>query len=649
MPTQSSRVKRGARSGLHPAGVDVGGEALHARPASPRWPAPQLGARRPRRGPQPVVAHHPLLVGVGDGARLERRHGGEGLPERRRPAGPGRPRPAPSGWRRARTPSAGRSQRKRRKRSQCSEPVMARSLGPDPRRREEPIGAVPVGEGAQEERPAPAPRPAPPGPPGASPARPPRRPAPPPRSPRAGRCRWRRPAGRPAARAVAASRSSESWSGGSAAKPAGSIRQRRSGPRRSGPSSEQGASTSAPSTCERGRRAGPEPLHDAAGAGPRRPLREPPQPLLVDVAGQHPPGRPDRGGQRQRLAARPGAAVEHPVPRPAPSASASSWLPSSCTSQRPSRQAARPRTLARGEVTTRPSGASAEGRVATPSAASAAASAARSPRSRLARSATGPGRLSASASAAGLGAGRAGELRRQPVGERGPVGQRRPAAGRGGGRAAAGRPASSAASPRPARSRSSSASRRRGEPGAPPRAWRSRRRQSPTPKTASAQAARPRASRPRWARRNRSRRRSAGGAGEHLGQHRLQLGGQPGQGLEGHLAQPGLRRHPGGAPATVATAARSWAGVKGFSSRAFGTLLEELGGLPREGAAGEEDHPGGLRRGLRQQPLVELHAGHLRHHQVAEDGVEAPGGEQRQGLGRAADAGHPVRRRPASG
>ena len=50
---------------------------------------------------------------------------------------------------------------------------------------------------------------------------------------------------------------------------------------------------------------------------------------------------------------------------------------------------------------------------------------------------------------------------------------------------------------------------------------------------------------------------------------------------------------------------------------------EELAGLRRERAAGEEDDARGLIGGDLDEPIEELHPGHRGHHQIADDGVEA--------------------------
>jgi len=80
-------------------------------------------------------------------------------------------------------------------------------------------------------------------------------------------------------------------------------------------------------------------------------------------------------------------------------ASATSWLPSSITSNQPSRKAGRPKALTRVSKTS-PSGASGVGRATTPSSASRAASASRTAFMRFARTHIGARWFIARASAA---------------------------------------------------------------------------------------------------------------------------------------------------------------------------------------------------------------------------------------------------------
>ena len=82
-----------------------------------------------------------------------------------------------------------------------------------------------------------------------------------------------------------------------------------------------------------------------------------------------------------------------------PTSSATSWLPSSCTSKEPSRYACSARTFGRSVVTIRAWRLKRPGRVCTPSASSACISASRVVRRALTRRQIGPGLHIASASA----------------------------------------------------------------------------------------------------------------------------------------------------------------------------------------------------------------------------------------------------------
>ena len=121
-----------------------------------------------------------------------------------------------------------------------------------------------------------------------------------------------------------------------------------------------------------------------------------------------------------------------------------------------------------------------------------------------------------------------------------------------------------------------------------------------------------------------------------LGQHLFQAAG----------SWVRFRRPSAAAP----PAGRAAAGCR-WASRCRGrpVLRQEGARLLREGAARHEDDPLGLLGRQPRQLLVELGAGHLRHHQVAQDGVEAPArGELRQRLRALVERGHLVVRAPSS-
>ena len=116
MPITSTCRKRSAAGREHAAVVDARREVQHARLrlADGRG---DLRRGRPLRGAQPVVADHPLLVGVGEAAPLERLHRRERLRERRprAPRAPARRAPCGSG-------RAGTRARARRAAASCSSP-----------------------------------------------------------------------------------------------------------------------------------------------------------------------------------------------------------------------------------------------------------------------------------------------------------------------------------------------------------------------------------------------------------------------------------------------------------------------------------------------------------------------------------------------
>ena len=206
-------------------------------------------------------------------------------------------------------------------------------------------------------------------------------------------------------------------------------------------------------------------------------------------------------------------------------------------------------------------------------------------------------------------------------------------------RARAAAPRASSASSRPPRSRRSAASRRRGGGGGAPSCARSRRRQSATPSTASAAAARaaPRRARGRRpqerarARRRRRRRRATAASGTSS------AGARPRSASHAHRRDAGLRgrrRRAGAAAAaagtgcaasTRATSARSASGSNGFSMRGFGTRARNSRAPAVKAPPVRKTVRSASAGATLAQPRVELHPGHVRHHEVAEErGRTAP-------------------------